>query len=117
MDKKEIKDLLLSLLEKESSPLQTEKKLEEAGVFYNFRKDFRESILDKIYGVHAAVVREVEFARDLKYVLYRIALPGVAAIVLLIISIILMEGSFSVNSFLGLGDASDESIICLLTGN
>jgi hypothetical protein len=53
----------------------------------------------------------------MNYVFYRIALTGVAAIVILLISIYLMEGSVSINSFLGLGDTYDESIVCLLTGN
>jgi hypothetical protein len=50
-------------------------------------------------------------------VFYRIALTGVAAIAILLISIFLMEGSLSFNSFLGLSDNYSESIVCLLTGN
>jgi hypothetical protein len=45
-----------------------------------------------------------------------IAISGVAAISVLMISIFLMEGSISIDSFLGLRDNYDESIICLLTG-
>ena len=63
------------------------------------------------------MVRDIEFVKSLNYVFYRIALPGVAAILLLLISIFLMEGSLSLNSFLGLGNSNDESIIYLLTGN
>jgi hypothetical protein len=48
---------------------------------------------------------------------YRVAITGIAAIVVLLISIFIMEGSFSFNSFLGLKDNYSESIICLLTGN
>jgi hypothetical protein len=72
--------------------------------------------MDRIFSAGSAVVRETEFIRNLTFVFYRIALPGIAAIVLLLISIFLMEGSLSFNSFLGLGDSSDETIICLLTG-
>jgi hypothetical protein len=46
-----------------------------------------------------------------------VALTGVAAIVILLISIFFVEGSISLNSLLGIGDTYDESIICLLTGN
>jgi hypothetical protein len=53
----------------------------------------------------------------MNFAFYRVALTGVAAIVLLLISIFLMEGSLSFNSFLGLKDNYDESIVCLLTGN
>jgi hypothetical protein len=53
----------------------------------------------------------------MNFAFYRIALTGVAAIIVLLVSIFLREGSFSFNSFLGLSDNYDESIVCLLTGN
>lgn len=117
MNSSAFKDLLIRSLDKESDPVAASGKIEEAGVSFKFNEGFLEKVMDKIYAAGSSVVREVEFVRNLNYVFYRIALPGVAAIVLLLISIFLMEGSISVNSFLGLGDSSDESIICLLTGN
>jgi hypothetical protein len=54
--------------------------------------------------------------KSLNFVFNRIALTGIAAIIVLLISIFLMEGSLSFNSFLGLSDSYDESIVCLLTG-
>jgi hypothetical protein len=113
----DFKELLIKSLDKESDSEEACKKIEEAGVTFNFRNGFRDRVLDKIYFAGSAVVREVEFVRNLNHVFYRIALTGVAAIVLLLISIFLMQGSISFNSFLGLGDSYDESIICLLTGN
>lgn len=113
----ELKELLIRALDKDSDPMEASHKIEEAGVTFRFREKFHDNVMDKIYIAGSVVVREVEFVRNLNYVFYRIALPGVAAILLLLISIFLMEGSFSFNSFLGLGDSYDESIICLLTGN
>ena len=63
------------------------------------------------------IVREVEDIKFMNLVFYRVAFTGVAAIVILLISIFLMEGSLSLNSLLGLRDNYDESIVCLLTGN
>jgi len=63
------------------------------------------------------VNREMEFVRSWNLAFYRIALTGVAAIVVLLLSIYIMEGSVSFNSLLGLSDNYDESIVCLLTGN
>lgn len=117
MNSSEFKDLLIRSLDKDSDPVKASAKIEEAGVSFKFRDGFLDKVMDKIYNSGSAVVREVEFIRNLNYVFYRIALPGIAAIVLLLISIFVMEGSFSLNSFLGLGDNYDESIICLLTGN
>jgi hypothetical protein len=74
-------------------------------------------VLDKLFLAGLSVSREVEFMKSMNFVFSRIALTGVAAIVVLLISIFLMEGSLSFNSFLGLNDSYDESIVCLLTGN
>ena len=92
-------------------------KLEEAGVIYNFKPGFSDKVIDKIFAAGATVKQEIEFVKSLNYVFYRIALTGVAAIIILLISIFLMEGSLSFNSFLGLNDPDGESIVCLLTGN
>ena len=117
MNSSEFKELLIRSLDSESDPGMDSAKIEEAGVSFRFREGFHDKVMDKIYRAGTSVVREVEFVKNLNYVFYRIALPGVAAIVLLLISIFLMEGSISINSFLGLGNGNDESIICLLTGN
>lgn len=117
MDISKFKDLLIRSLEKDSDQVEAQRKIEEAGVSFSFREGFDQKVLDKIYSSGSAVIREVEFARSFTYVLYRIALPGIAAIVLLLISLFLMEGSFSFNSFLGIGNTYDESIVYLLTGN
>jgi hypothetical protein len=112
-----LKDLLIRSLDVDADPLEVSGKIEEAGVYYNFGENFRDRIMDKIYSTGSAVVRDIEFVKSLNYVFYRIALPGVAAILLLLISIFLMEGSLSLNSFLGMGDSYDESFVYLLTGN
>jgi hypothetical protein len=113
----DLKELLIRSLDLESDPEESSRKIEEVGATFKFSDGFRDKILNRIYSTGDAVVREVEFVRSLNYVFYRIALTGVAAIVLLLISIFIMQGSISLDSFLGLGDSYDESILCLLTGN
>ncbi len=117
MNISKLKDLLIRSLDEDADPLEVSGKIEAAGVSYNFRENFHDKVMDKIYSTGSAVVRDIEFVKSLNYVFYRIALPGVAAILLLLISIFLMEGSLSLNSFLGMGNSNDESIIYLLTGN
>jgi len=116
MNISEFKDLLIRSLDKESDPAGIPEEIERAGAVFNFGENFQEKVLGRIFDSGLTVVREVEFIRNLNYVFYRIALPGVAAIVLLLISLFLMEGSFSFNSVLGLGNGTEESIITLLTG-
>jgi len=117
MNKSEIKKLLISSLNTDADPVESSGKLEEAGISYDFSKGFGDKILDKLFSAGLTVNREVEFVKSMNFAFYRIALTGVAAIVVLLISIFIMEGSLSFNSFLGLGNSYDESIISLLTGN
>jgi hypothetical protein len=113
----DFKELLIRSLDKDSDPVAASGKIEEAGVTFTFSEGFRDNVLEKIYSSGSAIVREVEFVRSLNSVFYRIALSGAAAIILLLISIFIVQGSLSLDSFLGLGDSQDETIICLLTGN
>jgi len=117
MNSTEIKKLLISSINTGADPAEISAKLEEEGISYDFKSDFTDKILGRIYSSGLKVTREVDFLKSLNFAFYRIALTGVAAIVVLLISIFLMEGSISFNSFLGLSDSYDETIVSLLTGN
>jgi hypothetical protein len=117
MKRSEIKNLIISSLDANSASGEIARQLEDEGISYDFSEGFSGRVIERILASAPAVSRELEFVRNLSSAFYRIAFTGVAAIVILIISIYLMEGSISFDSFLGLGDISDESIICLLTGN
>ena len=117
MNHSEIKNLLISSLNTDADPPEVSRRLEEEGISYDFSEGFSYKILDKLFSAGLTINREVEFVKSMNFAFYRIALTGVAAIVVLLISIFLMEGSLSFNSFLGLSDSYDESIVSLLTGN
>ena len=117
MKPSEIKKLIISSLSADADPKEASMRLEEEGISYDFSKGFGDKILDKLFSAGLTINHEVEFVRSMNFAFYRIALTGVAAIVVLLISIFLMQGSLSFNSFLGLSDSYDESIVCLLTGN
>ena len=117
MKPSEIKKLIIGSTDADADANEIARRLEEEGVSYDFSKGFGNRVIDKIFAAGVTVVRQAEFVRNLNYAFYRVALTGVAAIVILLISIFMMEGSISLNSFLGLGDTYDESIVCLLTGN
>jgi hypothetical protein len=116
MKTEEVKKLMIRSLETDASPREIADQLENAGVSYDFSNGFGDKVIRRIFSASLSVNREVEFVRSMNYVFNRIALTGIAAIVILMISIFLMEGSFSLNSILGLGNSYDESIICMLTG-
>jgi len=117
MKPSEIKKLIISSLSSDADSKEASIRLEEEGISYDFSKGFGDKILDKLFSAGLTINREVEFVKSMNFAFSRIALTGVAAIVVLLISIFLMEGSLSFNSFLGLSDSYDESIVCLLTGN
>lgn len=112
----EIKKLIIDSLDAGADAEDIAGKIENEGFSYDFSKDFSNRVLDKIFTASPAIIRQIEFTKRLNTVFYRVAITGVAAIILLLISIYLMEGTLSVNSFLGITDSFDESTICLLTG-
>ena len=117
MNSSEIKKLIISSLDAETEPGEAAKKLAEKGISYQFSTGFVDRVIQKISSPVLKLNREMEFVRYMNLAFYRIAITGVAAIILLLISIFLTEGTLSLNSFLGLSDSYDESIVCLLTGN
>jgi hypothetical protein len=117
MNTSEIKKLIISSLNADADPVEVSTRLEEEGVTFNFSHNFGDKVLNKLFSAGMTVNREVEFVKYMNFAFYRIALTGLAAIVILLISIFFMEGSLSLNSFLGISNNYDESIVCLLTGN
>jgi hypothetical protein len=118
MDRSEIKKLLTASLDAETDTTEIPGKLEKLGIKYGFSHGFSDKIIDRVFsGRVVKTARQAEFLHYMNAAFYKVALTGVAAIIILLISIFLTEGSISFNSFLGLSDNYDESIICLLTGN
>jgi hypothetical protein len=117
MKPSEIKNLIISSLNADAIPGEASMKLEDEGITYDFHLGFGDKIIGKLFSAGLTINREVDFVKSMNFAFSRIALTGVAAIVILLISIFLMEGSLSFNSFLGLNDSYDESTVCLLTGN
>jgi hypothetical protein len=113
----EIKELINRSLDATASTSDIPGKLEEGGVILDFNPGFSDRVIDKLFAVVDPLIVEREYVRKMSYIFYRIALSGVAAIIFVLLSIFLMEGSLSFNSFLGIGETNEESIVCLLTGN
>ncbi|HEX2920008.1 MAG TPA: hypothetical protein VHO50_02465 [Bacteroidales bacterium] len=114
MEALEIKKLMIDSLSEDQS---VEPGKIGSEVSYDFSFGFKERVLKTIYPENESITKEVEFSRFLSIAFSRIALTGVAAIVLLLISLFLTEGSISFDTLLGITDASNEDIVLLLTGN
>ena len=116
MDLTEIKNIIIASASEQADPGEIPRRLEDQGVSFDFSSDFNEKVIERIFKEKFTVIRESDFGKNLSKVFYRIALTGVAAIVLLLLSIFLTEGSIFFNSFLGMGSIYDESVFYLLTG-
>ncbi|HNR43489.1 MAG TPA: hypothetical protein PKL65_14760 [Bacteroidales bacterium] len=112
----ELKGLILKALETEQTPDSFMQELEEAGVTYTFSNDFSGAVLNRIFGESTVRIAESEFFSNMRLVFNRVALTGIAAIILLLISILLGQGTLSIDSILGIGDIETDSIISLMTG-
>jgi len=116
MKSSEVRELIIRSLDSDTDSFDVSTKLELEGVSYDFDKDFTDAVLARIFQAGSIVKHEIDFVRNMNFAFKSIAISGLAAIIVLMISIFLMEGSISIDSFLGLRDNYDESIICLLTG-
>jgi hypothetical protein len=117
MKTSDLKKLMLDSLGNDADPQTASSRIEEACGDYDFRTGFDERVMKRLEGGGEAILREFDFVRSMNTVFYRIALTGIAAIVLLLVSMALSEGSLSFNTFLGLGESYDESMVYMLTGN
>jgi hypothetical protein len=117
MKPSEIKKLIIGSTDEKTDTREISGLLEDQGVSFDFREGFSDRVLERISGARLKIKRNLEFTRNLNYAFYRIAITGAAAIIILMISIYIIQGSFSFNSLLGLGDGYDESIVYLITGN
>lgn len=117
MKRSELNNIIIKSTDPGLDTSEIARLLEEEGASYGFSGGFTQRVTDKIFSAAVTVNREIEFMRSMRFIFSRIALTGIAAIVILLISILLSQGSISFNSILGLGNTHDESIICLLTGN
>lgn len=113
MKASEIKRLIIKSLDVD----ETAVKFDADNLSYDFSGNFTGKVLDRIFHEDLKYERDLEFSRFLSIAFSRIALTGIAAILILLISIFIMEGSFSFNTLLGITDAQNEDIVFLLTGN
>jgi hypothetical protein len=116
MKSSEIIELIINSLYPGADSENVSARLEQEGISYDFKKGFGEAVISKIFPVALQVKQEIEFVKNMNFVFKSMALSAAVAIMVLILSIYLMEGSVSIDSFLGLRDNYDESIVCLLTG-
>jgi hypothetical protein len=116
MKRNDVKSLLSDSLTPESGSGDSYNLLKENGVTYSFDPRFTDRVIDIIFSQALVVNRQLEFVRTLNNVFYKVAFAGVAAILLLLMSIFITDGSLTFNSLMGISDSFDENLITLLAG-
>ncbi len=81
---------------------------------YSFSPGFKEKVMSKVYEEKEPLILRPEFNRSLFTVFKRVALTGVAAIIILFLSIYLTDGSFTFNSLTGGDPYSDDNLVSYL---
>jgi hypothetical protein len=99
MKTQEVKELIGRSLDASAATSDIPGKLEEGGVILDFNPGFSDRVINKLFSVVDPILIEREYVRKLSFVFYRIALSGVAAIIFLLLSIFLSEGSLSGGRF------------------
>lgn len=135
MVKKEIHDLLIRSLDEElpssemerlekllseSPELKEEKRklLEIRRIIsskqYSFSDGFQTKVMDRIAEENEPLILQPEFNRSLFTVFKRVALTGVAAILILFLSIYLSNDSFTLETLTGGDSYSDDNLVSYL---
>ena len=105
---------------KGSSELRDEKiKLNNIGKLlssrsYSFSDGFHNRVMQAVSDEKKGKVISVNFARSFTIMFNRIAVAGVAVIVLLVISLYISHGSLNVNTFTGVDPVSQDNLVSVL---
>ncbi len=82
------------------------------GTSFHFKKGFAERVLAKVKD--AVPVIEVDFSSQLIALFKKLALTGVAAIIILLIAIYLTAGSLNKETVVGVDTSSDDNLVSYL---
>lgn len=114
MGKHDLKDLVIRSLTEEIT--DGERTLIEKEVLqdYSFKSDFRDRVIDRIEDKSLFSNVESDFFRSFNSLFTKVALTGMIAILLLIVSLAVSQGSLSYDTLLGMDATIDEGLISLL---
>ncbi len=105
---------------KGSSELREEKiKLNKVGKLlssrnYSFSDGFHNRVMQAVSDEKKGKVISIDFTRSFTSMFNRIAVAGVAAILLLVISLYISHGSLNVNTLTGIDPISEDNLISVL---
>lgn len=81
---------------------------------YSFSNGFRNRVMQAVSDEKKGKVISIDFTRTFTSMFNRIAISGVAVILLLVISLYISHGSLNVNTFTGVDPISEDNLISVL---
>jgi len=116
MNNEELSELIGSLGEDNPGKERENESLSSLRASYTFSPYFTNRVLMAIEGKKRFIFMD-DLTLRINSLFFKVAVTGAAAIIILAVSVFLSGGTISFDSLLGIGNASDESMISLLTGN
>jgi hypothetical protein len=83
---------------------------------YDFSPGFTASVMQKLAGQVPGLYYE-SILLSMNSLFMRVVVTGIAAVILLAVSVFMSGGDFSFETLLGLGNTTEEGMISLLSGN
>jgi len=114
MKPEKLKELVLSSLTEELGDEDRNVIEKEVLPDYSFSPEFRTVLMSRISKAGRSILAGREFIRTFDVFFTRIAIMGIAAILILAISLFLNEGSLSYDTLLGIDNQVDDGLISLL---
>lgn len=114
MNSEQLKDLLLKAVTDELNEDETAVLNSEAVPGYSFSEGFKDNVLIRIRSEKLPLFLKPDFLHSFDIGFRRVALTGVAAILVLAVSLLLTQGSLSYDTLLGIDSQVDDSLISLL---
>jgi len=114
MNERQFKELLLKSVTEELD--HEERAILDGALlpYHSFNPGFIERVISKTGIESVPVYLRPDFLRSFNIGFKRVALTGVAAILILAVSLLLTQGSLSYDTLLGIDNQVDESLISLL---
>ncbi len=114
MRKEELSKLVLRSLSDEISDPEREVLESEALADYSFSSDFRERVLASVEGKTMFSFLSQSYLRSFDKVFSRVLLTGTIAIIALVISMFITQGSLSFDTLIGIDSSVDDGLLSLL---
>ncbi len=115
MKPEKLKDLLLRSLTSDLGSDERKVLEKELLTDHRFSEGFRDRVMKDIASGKILVNGKREMLRLFDSIFMRVAIPGAAAVIILILSLLLNQGSLSYDTLLGIDNEVDDVLISLLS--